>query len=117
MWTCDRENAIAKPQPPEKPADRSRKQTRGRDMTALYKFRVDCFLSINHHRITINGRTPQCGMNSNGAFHRNDKFTLPQPTRPHSTLVAYLSVLFHVTESAFMKKTREADLQFFLTFF
>ena len=47
----------------------------------------------------------------------NNKLKLPQPTRRHSTLVAYLSVLFHITESAFLKKTREADLQFFLTFF
>ena len=47
----------------------------------------------------------------------NNKLTLSQPTRRHSTLVAYLSVPFHITESAFLKKTREADLQFFLTFF
>ncbi len=47
----------------------------------------------------------------------NNKLKLPQPTRRHRTLVAYLPVLFHITESAFLKKTREADLQFFLTFF
>ena len=47
----------------------------------------------------------------------NNKLKLPQPTRRQCTPVAYLYVPFHITESAFLKKTREADLQFFLTFF
>ncbi len=47
----------------------------------------------------------------------NNKLKLSQPTRRQCTLVAYLSVPFHITESAFLKKTREAGLQFFLTFF
>ena len=47
----------------------------------------------------------------------NNKLKLPQTTRRQCMLVAYLSVLFHITESAFLKKTREANLQFFLTFF
>ena len=47
----------------------------------------------------------------------NNKFTLPQPLSPHIEKSACFARIFFRMMSAFLKKTRMADLQFFLTFF
>ena len=50
-------------------------------------------------------------------LRRNNKFTLPQPINPHHKKDACLPRVSPRLISAFFKKTRATDLQFFLTFF